>query len=359
MPENPVDAAKLNQALKGRDVKVTMSNDAEAEGTDFRLSADSALWFSYRSRDTIRLPSDSIKTIRVRNPVPSTVGGLILGVPIGAVAGYYGGMAIFGSNAYGGHDNPGAGFALLIGGVLGGAIGGVIGYGMGYDVYSFLRTPTSPKSIQTRADFVASDVPVRHVVVTVADSSKDLQVFGVLLSDTPTVRLRVSKDRVWEIPLASVRKIQSIGRDNVEMSGLKFGWIVTRTDQSTVVADSLTRYENGNLEMDFFGSRIVLGIDEIQSLEQCSLESDDRSIWERGFTAGLVTCGVVAIIEGPGVGLLVGALVMPIAGIVSQASSIVAGQGGSSFNVSRMSKKQKEATLWNLVRQEHERNATK
>jgi hypothetical protein len=115
-------------------------------------------------------------------------------------------------------------------------------------------------------------------------------------------------------------------------------------------------------DLDYWNSRIVLGIDEIQSLDQCSLESDDRSIWERGVTPGLVTCGVVVILEGRSRsvgGLFFGALVMPIAGIVSKVSSMSAGQGGSSFNVSRMSQKQKEATLLHLIRQGHERNATK
>ncbi|MGB2868268.1 MAG: hypothetical protein WBD36_07445 [Bacteroidota bacterium] len=360
-PGNPADVAKLNQSLEGRQVNITLVSGAEAKGIDFRMDADSARWCDALSLDTLCVASDSLNEVDVRNPFASTVGGIIVGVPSGALVGYVAGTSIFRSRGDLAND-LGVVLVSLTGAVAGGGLGGQIGYELGSDVYSFLRTTTLPTPIQTYEDFTATDIALGHVIVTIAGTHKGPPVFGILLSDTPTVRLRIPKDRVWEIPPASIVKIQRMGRHNVELSGLKSGWIVTRTDQSTFVADSLTRYENGNLEAAFGNSGVVFPIDEIKTLDQFSIESDDRSIWERGLTAGMITCGAGIILEGrsrPVGGLVFGALAVPIAGIISKVSSLVAGQTGSSFDVSQMSQKQKGAALLYLVQHEHERNATK
>ncbi|MGB2868271.1 MAG: hypothetical protein WBD36_07460 [Bacteroidota bacterium] len=308
IPQIPFEAANLNEVLSGANVAITLTDGSEAEGIGFWAESDVIRWMKNQSLDTIRVSAGSVKTVVVRNHVLGALEGAVISLPsafglslVILRAGLFG-------RGGGGSPNPfPAAFALTIGGA--GALTGIYyGATSGHKyVYEFYRLP---ESIRFLVDSTTQSAPVRHVVVTLAQEEQNSGVFGTLISDTPVVILRVSKDRMWEIPPASNVRIQSIHSGNFHFSGISSGWIVTRKDQSTIVADSLTSYKSGILEIDHRGSRIVIGIDELQSLERVS-------------------------------------------GRISEASS------QKPVNVLKMSNQLQESTLMMLVRQEHERNARK
>ena len=383
-PDNPEEITNLNRSLRGKEVTITQLHGAESQGTFYKADSDSLRWVKTRSQDTMSVTARSVKTVIRRGSITSGIGGFLLGLPIGALVGFTLGNSAFPSS--GGHDDySGLGviaIALPVAAV-GASFGGQLGYELGKDTYSFAGKPGFPDSVfartdssvlsdtlqsvmRIRTDSMMNTLPVRHVVAKIINETKEVEVFGTLLVDTPAVLLRLSKDRVGEISRNILRTIQPVSSATLKLSGLTTGWIVTRLDSSAVAADSLTSCKDGDLEVEYKGSKIVLRVDQIQRLEHCTKKPklDDPSILDRGLTAGLVTFGIVVLIEGrsrPLGGLTAGLLAIPIAGTISKASSVVDDlkSGVEVFDFPGMKLRQRESILTYLIQQEREERTKK
>lgn len=314
---------EINRRLEGKEIRITLLDNHETEGSDLRVGADSARWVDLKSHDTVAVPTDSLKTVVRTNRLLGGLEGLGLGIAIGLPVGFVAGLVAFGGGSQG--DLSGlAGVVMMGGGAAAGALGGtIIGLSTGHDeVYAFPGSSSGALAIRTYNDTIRQPEVLRHVIVTYSDGRQD---FGSLISRIPTLVLRTRKDRVIEAPLKSVISIESIHAENYSITGLANPWLITRNDGSTVVAAILVDYQNGLLQTEFSGSSALLPLDDIQSFERI----DRRSIWQRGYKTGLVLFGLNMIAgiangtpkEAVAGGAILGGLAMCMVGWISQVFS--------------------------------------
>lgn len=272
LPQVPGERSTLNESLKGSSVTIAFTDGAEVDGTNFFLDADSTRWINSSFRSAVRVLTDSIRSVRVRSSTLGTAEGLGIGLAGGLILS----AILWPHPDHSGSPSPNPQAILALAMTpLGGLTGLYYGAELGHTfVYSMQRLPDS---IRILSDSETQSQYLRHVIVQLASPKKDVGVFGVLISDTPVVILRISRDRIWKIPSSFVRVIEPIRQGNLAMSGFNKGWLITRNDSSTVVCDTLVGYLNDTLEVRCAGSTVNFPAGRIKTLQRFNNQTVDFS----------------------------------------------------------------------------------
>lgn len=132
----------VNPKVEGAVATISLKSDGEREVRDIRMKADSTTFVDLSSMDTVRIPTNNLKSVSISHQV----GGALEGLMWGALGGT--GLALVSTIGMSGGEGAGMGPFVLGSIVLGGTAGIVLGAIKGHN-YTFIL-PEDSTALPTR-----------------------------------------------------------------------------------------------------------------------------------------------------------------------------------------------------------------